>query len=209
MTENTQPKSNPAMTAGMIVIGAILMVAGMVAYKAHAFDAIEKPLAGMGIPLNFGKTISTIGVFLILFKVIEYFFFKPLHETIDHRTGELEKTFTEAETLRADMTQMKADYEKRLVDTEASAREQIQAQIKEAQDLKKSLMADAQRQAEEYKQTAIAEIEAEKRKVLGDLRVEVTKLSLQATEKLLGANIDSDRNRKLIDEFLSTVEVKN
>lgn len=209
MTEKTSRKM-PGTTAWAFAgIGLILMVGGMYAAKNGVFTGVEKPIADLGIPLELGKTISTIGVFLILFKVLEFFFFAPLDETIDHRTGELEKTFTEAETLRADMTQMKADYEKRLADTEASAREQIQAQIKEAQDLKKSLMADAQRQAEEYKQTAIAEIEAEKRKVLGDLRVEVTKLSLQATEKLLGANIDSDRNRKLIDEFLSTVEVKN
>jgi F-type H+-transporting ATPase subunit b len=70
-------------------------------------------------------------------------------------------------------------------------------------------MADAQRQADEYKQRAIAEIDGERKRVLTDLRLEVTKLSLAATEKLLGENVDTDRNRKLVDDFLATVEVKN
>jgi F-type H+-transporting ATPase subunit b len=107
------------------------------------------------------------------------------------------------------MTQMKADYERQLATTEANAREQIQAQIKEAQDFRKALQAEAQGQADEYKQRAIAEIESEKQRVLTDLRVNVTTLSLMATERILGENMDSDRNRRLIDDFLATAEVKH
>lgn len=207
-TVKNRSLSTPA-AIGAIVIGVVLMVAGMLIYNNHVFEGIEKPLGDMGIPLNIGKTISSVGVLLILFKVIEVFYFNPLNEAIDNRTSELESTFTEAENLRAEMTQMKADYEMRLVETEANAREQIQAQIKEATDLKNQLKADAQRQVEDYKRTAMAEIDNEKNKVMTELRVHVANLSLQATEKILGANIDQERNRKLVDEFLETVEVKN
>lgn len=194
---------------GMAIVGIVLMAGGMLIHNNHTLASIENPLIEMGIPLDLGKTIATIGVFLILFKVVEFFFFNPLHEAIDNRTTELERTFTEAESLRAEMTQMKTDYEKRLADTEAQARAQIQEQIKEATDLKNQLKADAQRQVEEYKRSAMDEIDAEKNKVMTELRVHVANLSMQATEKILGANIDKDRNRQLVDEFLDTVEVKN
>lgn len=193
----------------MAVIGAVLMVGGMVLNNSGMFAGVEHSMEEMGIPLNFGKTIATIGVFLILFKVIEFFFFNPLHDAIDARTNELESTFGEAESLRSDMTTMKAEYEKRLAETESSAREQIQAQIKEAQDLKKQLMSDAQAQAEDYKRSAMSEVDAEKNKILTELRVHVADLSLKATEKLLAANIDKERNTQLVNEFLDTVEVKN
>ncbi|MCB0824738.1 MAG: F0F1 ATP synthase subunit B [Armatimonadetes bacterium] len=209
MSEKSYPKKSSApMTIGMIIVGAALMYGGMY-MSSNVTLGFQESLNEQGILLDLGKTIAVIGVFLILFKVLDLFFFNPLHVAIDTRTDDLERTFGEAESLRAEMTQMKSEYEKRLADTEADARAQIQAQIKEAQDLKKSLMADAQRQADDYKQTAIAEIDAEKKKVMTELRVEVTKLSLQATEKILGANVDSDRNRKLIDEFLTSVEAKN
>lgn len=194
---------------GMFIIGVGAMIGGAIIDQQKVFHGMEESLHNMGIPLEIGKTIATIGVFLIMFKILHIFFFGPLFEAINGRTSELENTFGEAESLRNEMTQLKSDYEKRISDTEASAREQIQAQIKEAQDLKKELMSDAQRKAEEYKQQAIAEIDAEKRKALVDLRVHVTNLSLQATEKILSESVDNDRNRKLIDEFLNTVEVKN
>jgi len=43
--------------------------------------------------------------------------------------------------------------------------------------------------------------------VLAEVRLHVADLSLQATEKLLNENVDNDRNRRLIDEFIATAEV--
>ncbi len=192
-----------------LVIGALIIAAGVYIDRGGFFGSVEHDLHEMGIPVEFGKVLQTIGVFVMMLPVLNTFFFQPLFEAIESRTGELESTFGEAERLRAEMTQLRADYERRLNETEANAREQIQAQIREAQDLKKELMADAQRKAEEYKQQAIADIDAERRKALIDLRVHVTNLSLQATEKVLSENVDNDRNRRIIDEFLSSVEVRN
>lgn len=208
MSDSTSSAKRGAPPLVLIILGVAIMVGGMAIYKGGPYG-FETALDNMGIPFEAGKTVATIGVFLILFPVLNMFFFTPLREAIEGRAQELESTFSEAESLRTEMAEMKSGYESRLTETEASAREQIQAQIKEAQDLKKQLMADAQRQAEEYKQSAIQEIENEKKRVLTELRVEVTKLSLQATEKILGENVDSDRNRKLIDEFLQGVEVRN
>ncbi|MFM9874052.1 MAG: F0F1 ATP synthase subunit B [Fimbriimonadaceae bacterium] len=207
-SEGTRKKSAGTVMA-TVVIGLLVMVGGYALHNSGLMHGTEETLNGMGIPLEFGKSIATIGVFIALFPVVELFFLNPLFDAIGGRTAELENTFSETENLRAEMTQLKNDYEKRLTETEASAREQIQAQIKEAQDLKKELMADAQQKAEEYKTQAIHEIETEKRKALTDLRVHVTNLSLQATEKLLTENVDNARNRKIIDDFLATVEVKN
>lgn len=211
MSANTTRKGTSAGSLiAMAVVGAILMVGGtMISLQNPSFMSWEEGLAEQGIPIDLGASIAVIGVFLILFKVLDIFFFTPLHDAIDGRTTELENTFSEAENLRTEMAQLKSDYEKRLADTEASAREQIQAQIKEAQDLKKTLMADAQTQADAYKKSAMEEIDSEKNKILSELRIHVADLSLKATEKILNANIDQERNRKLVDEFLDTVEVKN
>jgi F-type H+-transporting ATPase subunit b len=189
------------------VIGIALMVGGMVVSKAT--HELQEKLMGMGLPIDPGKTIAVIGVFLILFPVIDFFYVKPLEDVISNRTKELENTFGEAESLRAQMGQLKSDYEQRLVKTEAEAREQIQAQIKEAQELRKTLTAEAIAKTEEMKRAAEVEIESQKKQVLGELRVHVATLSLQASEKIMKENLDTDRNRRLIDDFLSTVEVKN
>jgi F-type H+-transporting ATPase subunit b len=102
---------------------------------------------------------------------------------------------------------MKSEYETRLAETEADARPKIQAQIKEAQELRKTLMAEASAKADEMVKKAQEEIAAERDRALNSIRVHVANLTLQATEKVLNENMDNDRNRRLIDEFLDKVEV--
>jgi F-type H+-transporting ATPase subunit b len=189
-----------------IIIGLALMFGGYYVSKNIHLGVIDR-LAAQGIPLDPGKTVATIGVFLILFPVINFFFITPLRDAIQERTGNLERTFTEAESLRAEMTKMRSDYEARIQQTEASAREQIQSQIREAQNLRGQLMAEATQRAEELVARAQVEIEAEKQKAITELRLHVVDLTLTAAERVIGQNMNTDINRRLVDEFIDKVEV--
>lgn len=199
--------TNQKSSSAPIGIGVGLILALVGSYMAVNKMFVPEALAKQGVPLNPGETLATIGVFLILFPVIRSFFIDPLDTAITDRTTHLEHTFSEAETLRAEMAQLKADYEKRLAATEASAREQIQNQIKEAQNLRQQLMAEAASKADEMKAKASQEIEQERSKVLSELRISAVDLTLKATEKLLGESVDTDRNRKLVQDFIDKAEV--
>jgi len=203
---SNEQKSSGSPIAG-IVIGILLMVAGTYLSVNGTFAAVQEPLEAQGILLDLGKTLATIGVFLILFPVIKSFFIQPLNDAINERNSNLERTFTEAENLRAEMEKMRADYDRRLAESEASAREQIQAQIREAQNLRTQLMSEASTKADQMLQQAQAEIEAEKAKVIVELRTHVVDLALAAAEKVIGENMDNDRNRKMVDDFINRVEV--
>jgi F-type H+-transporting ATPase subunit b len=203
----TEPKPSAGNTLVFAIVGIGLMLLGTYLYNEKTFSAIEEPLAASGIPLKIGMTIATVGVFLILFKLIESFFIIPLREAIQNRTHELERTFSEVETLRSEMTAMRTDYERKLVQTEAEARERIQAQIAEAQNLRQSLMSDAGQRAEELVAKASQEIEAEKAKALVELRTYVVDIALAAAEKVVGENMDNERNRRLVSDFVQKVEV--
>jgi F-type H+-transporting ATPase subunit b len=198
MASHTETKKIP--NGVKAVIGLVVLIIG-----AGLSTAVLN-LPG-GLELNFGEIIATIGILLILFPAVETFYTKPLEDAINDRNSNLEKTFSEAEDLRNQMDKMRADYEKRLAETEADARQKIQAQIKEAQVLRQKLEADAVGRADELIRRAHEEIAAERDKVLTELRVEVVNLTLGATEKLLGENMDTEKNRMLIDEFMNKVEV--
>ena|SRR5579862_3981949 len=206
MSNNTNSGSKATLWLGVIV-GAAMAVGGYwVSVNVHP-DFITK-LNDQGIPLDLGKTVASIGMFLVLFPILKFFYFNPLGEAIHERTSTLERTFSEAEELRAEMTQMRTDYERRMAAKEAEAREQIQAQIKEAQQLRQTLMGEAAAKADELLKQATQEIEAEKTRVMNELRLEVVNLTLSATEKLLGENVDSAKNRRLVEEFIDKIEVK-
>lgn len=199
-------KSSGASTIIGIVVGLALMVGGFWVSKNVHLEFLDK-MREQGIDLDPGKTVSAIGVLLILFPVVRSFYITPLKDAIEGRTSELEKTFSEAENLRSEMTTMKSDYEKKLAATEAAAREQIQAEVKRAQDLAAQLRAEASAQIEEMKRSASAEVAREKDKAIKELQLHVVNLTLGATEKLLGENVDSEKNRKLVEEFIEKVEV--
>ena len=206
MTERTKTRGQRGFAAKAIinlVAGLLLIGLGITVLSDPKFS----PQLLQGIDFNLGKTVTMIGVVLVLFPVISSLYLTPLKAAIDERNNSLEKTFSEAEDLRSEMTKMKSDYEQRLIATEADARSQIQAQIKEAQNLRQTLMGEAAAKADELVKKATEEIEAEKNRVLIDIRIHVVDLTLKATEKVLGENMDSDKNRRLIAEFIDKVEV--
>lgn len=209
---NEKKSSAGSIIAG-VVVGALLMVGGMYISQKYTSPELGEAqflhsINEQGIPLDLGKTVAIIGVFFILFPVINFFFVKPLSAAIGERTTELENTFSEAEQLRSEMNSMRSDYERRLAQKEAEAREQIQAQIKEAQNLRQTLMSEAAAKADDLVKRANTEIENERTRVLSELRLEVVNLTLSATEKLIGENMDSEKNRRLVNEFIDKVEVK-
>lgn len=201
MAEHHHTETKSGSAAINFVAGAILIAVG-----ATVLKDFQVPVPGLD--LNLGITLAMIGMMLVLFPVIKMFYTAPLEEAIHERNSSLEKTFAEAEELRETMNKMRADYERKLAQTEAEAREQIQAQIKEAQQLRQTLMGEATARADELVRRANQEIEAERSRVMSELRLEVVNLTLAATEKLLGENVDSAKNRKLVEEFIDKIEVK-
>lgn len=188
---------------GLIVLGAVFLVIGYVVKD----QSWTRPEMFAGLQLDFGKTITNIGVFLLFIPVINIYFSTPLKEAMDARNQELETTFSDAEQLRTQMQTLKADYEARLVKTEAEARDQIQSQIKEAQNLRQQLMSEATQKADAMVKQAQLEIDQEKQNAISAIRTHVVDLSLAAAEKVIGENMDTEKNRRLVAEFIDTVEV--
>jgi F-type H+-transporting ATPase subunit b len=199
MASHTEAKKIP--NGVKAIIGLVLLIVGAAVLPKSVLH-----LPG-GLEINFGEVIATIGILLLLFPAIETFYTGPLAAAIGERNSNLEKTFSEAEELRNQMDKVRSDYERRLAQTEAEAREKIQAQIKEAQALRQRLEADAVGRADELIKRAHDEIEADRAKLKVELSSHVVNLTLSATEKLLGENMDTEKNRRLVEEFITKVEV--
>ncbi|RYG41577.1 ATP synthase F0 subunit B [bacterium] len=183
------------------IFGIILILLGISPVLNHEIHPVT------GITLNFGETAAMIGMLLILFPIIKSFYTKPLSEAIESRTGELESTFTAAENLKADMANLRSEYEAKLAATEAQARETINAQLREAQSVRATLMAEANQKAEALVNNAQAEITSERVRLLSELRLHVTDLALSAAERVVGENMDNERNRRIVDDFIASSQM--
>jgi F-type H+-transporting ATPase subunit b len=122
---------------------------------------------------------------------------------MNERNSELVRAFTESENLRKEMQQMKMDFERRIQQTEAEAREKIQESIREAQRLREQMMEEARRNADVLIAEARAASEQDRQRVISELRRQVVDLTLTATSKLVGESINPEKDRQIIEEFLS------
>lgn len=195
-----KPNAKVNFVAGIVIIAAGIAISGQPWIKPPMFAAID---------LDLSKVVINVGVVIAWIGLCYTFFYEPLDEVVSHRTEALESTFEEAEHLKQRMEEMKSSYEQRLSQTEADARAQIQAQLKEAQDLRQRLMSEASEKYDAMIAQGEADIEAERSRVIGELRGHVVDLTLKATEKLLNENVDSGKNRAIVEDFISKAGAGN
>ena len=201
-------KSGRISNGAFIALGAVLAIVGTyLNWAIHLDPETAGNIKVIGIDFQPGKTLGSIGMFLVLFPMIDSFFIKPLAIAIEERNTNLENTFSEVESMRSEMADMKSEYEKKLTTTEADAREKINAQIKEAQTLRQNLMVEAASKSDALIKQAQEEIAGERAKAIREIQTHVTDLALAAAEKVIGKNMDSDTNRKLVTDFIKDLEV--
>src|SRR5213594_2395634 len=145
--------------------------------------------------INTGLIFWTIVVFGILLALLWKLGWPNLLKAVEERERRIQQQLEEAERARAEAARLLEEH-KRLV---AAARA-------EAQKERATLLAQAREQYEQLLDRARKEIESEKEKAILELRREAVDLSIAAASKLIEANLDSDANRRLVTEYLASLE---
>lgn len=148
-----------------------------------------------------------IGFLALLFLLMK-FAWKPILAALDEREKSIEDALKSAEIARNEMANLKAENEKILQEAKIE-RDQM---LLKATEMAKQLIEDAKEkaQAEGAKmiETAKAAIETEKKAALEEVKVQVSKLSLEIAEKLLRKNFSDDASQKaLVEELVKDLKL--
>ena len=73
----------------------------------------------------------------------------------------------------------------------------------DAETERSSIIQKSHEEADEIVSAASETIENERRRVLQQAQSQIADLAIEAASKIVGENLDDDKNRKLVDEFLS------
>jgi F-type H+-transporting ATPase subunit b len=146
--------------------------------------------------------------FLLILAIFKKFLFGPIGGILQTRQDDIRGAYNAAESEKSRMEELRADYERRLGDIEAEARQRIQAAIKEAHETREHLLDEARNNADKIMARAEAEIVRERDKALVELRREVVDLTINAASKLVGHALDEPGHKRLVDEFISSVEAQ-
>jgi F-type H+-transporting ATPase subunit b len=152
------------------------------------------------------KLIFQIVNFLLLLYLLNRFLFKRVFALLDERQARISKGLEDAEAAARDRELARAERDAALAEARKEAAEMLARANKIADDTRKEILATAKADAEQVTERAREEINAEKERAMAELRAEVADLALAAAGKLVRREMDTDTQRRLVEDFLADVE---
>lgn len=164
--------------------------------------------AGPGSPfeVNPGLMIWTLVVFVGLFFTLKKYAWPAILKATEEREQTIAQQLAAADKANREAQALLEENRRLLAESRAQAQSML-AEAKAASEKERATALEKTRhEAEELLARARREIAAEKDKALIELRREAVDLSLAAATKLVGARLDSDADRKLVTDYLATLE---
>jgi F-type H+-transporting ATPase subunit b len=155
-----------------------------------------------------GLMVWTILTFLIVLWALRRFAFGRIQGMIDQRRDRIREALDEADKAREEARELrelvKKEREEALADREKildESRRQAQRQLDQAREQADT---DLRERLEKNRE----ELEAENARLREQIRRDVVELTLLASEKVTGKVLDEEDQRRLIDETIAEVDVK-
>jgi F-type H+-transporting ATPase subunit b len=156
--------------------------------------------------INTGLIFWTILVFGILLALLWRFGWPAILASVEERERRIQQQLDEAERARAESARLLEEHRRALASAKAEAQDMITQARAVAQKERETLLARARQEYEQLLARARKEIEVEKDKALLALRREAVDLTIAAASKLLEAKLDTEANRRLVTEYLASLE---
>lgn len=179
----------------------LLAIASGVAQGTFQLAQEEGTASGLQINL-FWVIVSSLN--FIFFAVLLYWLFgAPVTRMLKERRERVEQGLADAEQARKDRESAESERLAAIQEARREANEIITRAQKVAQDARDADMAATKAELDRMRERAAADIDAEKQRAITELRSEVADLALRAASRVVGETISSDRERRLVEEFLA------
>jgi F-type H+-transporting ATPase subunit b len=164
---------------------------------------LQAETATPGLTINLFWIIVAVLNFLVFFAVLYLIVLKPIGATLRDRRARIERGIHDADQARIERAAGEAAALAELQVARREAREIVERAQKLAQESRDADIAATREELDRMRVRATAEIEAEKTRAIADLRTEVATLALDAAGRVVGETMSSDRQRRLVQEFLA------
>lgn len=156
---------------------------------------------------HMGNYVWTLIIFLLALPAIWKFVMGPITKALAERDGRAERAIEAAQKASADADRAKHEVEAKLAEARAEAGKIVAESRARAEAVGKQVEAASRAEATKLVEQAKREIEVEREKALAAIRTEVVDLSLAAATAVLGRNVGSADDRRLVDDMVGKTKV--
>jgi F-type H+-transporting ATPase subunit b len=166
-------------------------------------------VAGPASPfeVNFGLFFWTWLVFFALLYVLKKFAWPPLVKATVEREKRIEAQLAEAERLNKEAQALLEEQKRILEESRSKAHSMISEAKSFAEKERAAALEKTRLEQEELLARALRDIAGERDRAVEELRREAVDLSLAAASKLVGQRLDSETDRKIVQEYLASVNI--
>jgi F-type H+-transporting ATPase subunit b len=156
--------------------------------------------------LNYYKFIMAALNLLILYFVLRKILFKPVNDFMEKRTQSIRDSIDDAEAKKAEALAMRQDYEAQLASAKSEIEKMMDDAAARAEKEHERLIAEARKEAETLVEKTREKLAYERDEMLREVRNQVASLALAAASKVVEANMNTERNKALVEKFKNLLE---
>ena len=147
-------------------------------------------------------TWITFGIVLILLSKLAL---KPILAAIENRENSIRDDIEKAQKQRDDAEALLEQHKQMMESAESEAQKLFKDSRKQADKAREEMLEIARQESLKQLEKAKEEIEQQKESALVSLKAEVADLAIGAAEKIILHNLDEDKQRAVVDEYIKSM----
>jgi len=167
--------------------------------------ALAAETGGGGLTINLFWIIVSALNFLVFLAIIWAIFFKPVSALLSKRRAVIEQGLRDADVARREREAAADEKQALLHEARQEAAELVARAQRLAEEARAREVAETRDEIARLRDQATAEITAEKERALSEVRGQIADLALQAAGRVVGETRTGERERRLVEQFLSEV----
>jgi F-type H+-transporting ATPase subunit b len=152
-----------------------------------------------------GLILWTLIIFAVLMFVLSRYAFGPLTKAVRAREESLQQAIDAAKADREAAAKLLAEHQAQIESARGEAQKLIADGRSVAEKMRGDLLEQTRREQQEMLERARREIVSEKERAIAELRKEAVDLALAGASKVIEQNLESAKNRQLVESFLSSI----
>ena len=157
------------------------------------------------VSLRVNLMFWTLILFVVLYLILRKWAFPKIFEAVEAREKTLQDAIDAAKRDRDEAEKLLADHRRAIEGARDDAQKLIADGRATAEKMRAELIEHTHTEQQDMLDRARREIESEKERALAQLRREAVNLAILGASKVIEENLDSSKNRELVESYLSSL----
>jgi len=162
-----------------------------------------------GLGINTWNFLSQLISFAIIFLILWRWGLPAMLRMLERRQAVIREGVESAEQAKRHLAEATARAEQVIAEARRQGQEVIAQATRAAEREADRIQAEAEARASQFEQQQIERIRQEAARARAEISRMVVTLSINAASKVIGKSVDSNDNRRLVEEFVSASQIKD